>query len=402
MTFATVCSGIEAPSLAWTPLGWKALFFAEIEKAACRVLAHHYPTVPNLGDMTKINGRDWRGRVDVFFGGTPCQAFSLAGLRKSLEDDRGNLTLRFAELVHEIEPEFVIWENVPGVLSTSDNAFGCFLAGLVGADAPLRSPYERGRWSHAGMVAGPARTAAWRILNAEHFGMAQCRYRVFVVSGHAGDFRPAQILFESASLRRDTPPRRKKGEGVAGTTGGGSSSRGRNGGGDTSGGPAGDECQNLIAVDSREFIPNATNCLAFANSGYQAGAAKAVDIGATVTGRPQDLPVIVTAFKQRPEGDVLISDKAYTVSTSSNASGANTPKVMTIQDQGGNIALDVAVRRLAPREVERLFGMPDDYTLVPGIADNARYRVLGNSVVVPVLAWIGQRIAAVISKARMV
>ena len=155
MRFGSVCSGIEAASVAFGPLGWKAAWFAEVEPFPSAVLAHHYPETPNLGDMTAIARRVLTGEVeapDVLCGGTPCQAFSVAGLRESLADERGNLTLKFVELADAIdhvrvtrgdEPAIVFWENVPGVLSTKDNAFGCFLAGLAGEDEPLEPPGEK-------------------------------------------------------------------------------------------------------------------------------------------------------------------------------------------------------------------------------------------------------------------
>lgn len=152
MRFASVCSGIEAASVAWGPLGWQAAWFSEIDKFASAVLAHHYPTVPNLGDMTTLAKRILNGEVeapDVLCGGTPCQAFSMAGLRQSLADERGNLSLIFCGIANAIDtiraifglpPSVILWENVPGVLSTKDNAFGCFLAGLAGEDSPLVTP----------------------------------------------------------------------------------------------------------------------------------------------------------------------------------------------------------------------------------------------------------------------
>ena len=209
--FGSVCSGIEAASVAWNPLGWEAAWFSEIEPFPCAVLKHHYPDVPNLGDMTTLTARILSGEVeapDVFCGGTPCQAFSVAGLRKSLADARGNLSLVFCEIANAIDsvrfiqrkrPCVVFWENVPGVLNTKDNAFGCFLAGLVGSDFPLTS--EATRWPRAGFVVGPKRTAAWRVLDAQYFGLAQRRKRVFVVaSAIAGGIDPTKILFERKSL----------------------------------------------------------------------------------------------------------------------------------------------------------------------------------------------------------
>lgn len=225
--FGSVCSGIEAASVAWHPLGWRAAWLAEIEPFPAAVLAHHYPTVPNLGDMTTIARRVLIGEVsapDVLAGGTPCQAFSVAGLRNSLDDARGNLTLKFVELGNAIDlsrsragkPACVIkWENVPGVLNTKDNAFGCFLAGLAGEDDPLQPP--GGKWSNAGCVYGPTRSVAWRTLDAQYFGVAQRRRRVFVVASARPGFDPAQVLFEWDGVRRDSAPSRETGEEAAGT-----------------------------------------------------------------------------------------------------------------------------------------------------------------------------------------
>ena len=140
MRYLSVCSGIEAASVAWGPLGWTPIAFAEIEPFPCALLAHHYPSIPNLGDMTQIDGTAYRGQVDVLVGGTPCQSFSVAGLRRGLSDERGNLALKFVELADAVQPSFVVWENVPGVLSTKDNAFGCFLGGLSGFNGELFPP----------------------------------------------------------------------------------------------------------------------------------------------------------------------------------------------------------------------------------------------------------------------
>ena len=219
MLFGSVCSGIEAASVAWHPMGWRAAWLAEIDPFPCAVLAHHYPDVPNLGDMTKIAARVRSGEIpapDVFCGGTPCQSFSIAGLRKSLDDARGNLSLNFCEIANEIDsarlvrgeqPSIIFWENVPGVLSTKDNAFGCFLAGLAGEDDPLVPP--GGKWTNAGCVLGPQRAVAWRLLDAQFFGVAQRRRRVFVVASARKGFDPAQVLFEWDGVRRDSAPSRE-------------------------------------------------------------------------------------------------------------------------------------------------------------------------------------------------
>ena len=210
LTYISFCSGIEAATAAWHPLGWSPVAFCEIDKFASRVLAHHYPNVPNLGDFTKV---DWsQYSADICVGGTPCQAFSVAGLRNSLADERGNLTLEFVRAINIIRPHTVVWENVPGVLSTADNAFGCFLAALVGCDEPI--VFEQG-WPNSGVVDGPDRRAAWRILDAQYFGLAQRRKRVFVVANSGDRPHPAEILLEWESLRRDSAPSREKGEGAA-------------------------------------------------------------------------------------------------------------------------------------------------------------------------------------------
>ena len=236
MRFGSVCSGIEAASVAWHPLGWQAAWLAEIEPFPSAVLAHHYPGTPNLGDMTGIAKQVLLGNIeapDVLTGGTPCQAFSVAGLRQSLADARGNLTLKFVELLDAIdhvrelrgrEPAIAIWENVPGVLSTKDNAFGCFLAGLAGEDEPLQPP--GGKWANAGAVYGPSRAIAWRTLDAQYFGLAQRRRRVFVVASARKGFDPAQVLFEWEGVRRDSAPSRETREEAAGTLAGGARKRG--------------------------------------------------------------------------------------------------------------------------------------------------------------------------------
>lgn len=224
ISYGSVCSGIEAATTAWHPLGWSPRWFAEIEPFPSAVLAHHWPDVPNLGDFTAIRDKIAEGAVeapDVLVGGTPCQAFSIAGLRQSLDDKRGQLTLEFVRLADAIDsarslggkrPVTVVWENVPGVLNTPDNAFGCFLAGLVGEDDPLEPP--GGRWTNAGYVRGPRRAVAWRILDAQYFGVAQRRRRVFLVAS-AGGISPESVLFELEGVRRDSPPSREAGKGAS-------------------------------------------------------------------------------------------------------------------------------------------------------------------------------------------
>lgn len=132
MRYISLFSGIEAATVAWQPLGWKAVAYSEIDPFPKAVLTHHYPDVPDLGDMTKVDWRKYNGTVDLVVGGSPCQAFSVAGLRKSLDDPRGQLMLQYLRACHEIDPEWIVWENVPGVLSADGGrAFGSLLAGVA-------------------------------------------------------------------------------------------------------------------------------------------------------------------------------------------------------------------------------------------------------------------------------
>ncbi|WJD60632.1 DNA cytosine methyltransferase [Pseudomonas kurunegalensis] len=226
ITYGSVCSGIEAATVAWEPLGWRAGWYAEIEPFPSAVLAHHYPETPNHGDMTRLAAMVLSGKIpapEVLVGGTPCQAFSVAGMREGLADPRGALTIKYVELLDAIdhvrtkrgEPEAVCtWENVPGVLSDKGNAFGCFLGALVGESEELQPP--GGKWKDAGCVYGPTRTVAWRVLDAQYFGLAQRRRRVFVVASARAGFDPLEVLFEREGVRRDTPPRRGQGQDLAG------------------------------------------------------------------------------------------------------------------------------------------------------------------------------------------
>ena len=226
ITYGSVCSGIEAASVAWHPLGFRAEWFAEIEAFPSAVLAHRWPEVPNLGDMTKLARQVLVGSIkapDVLVGGTPCQAFSVAGMREGLADPRGALTIKYVELADAADlvrtragkpASIVVWENVPGVLSDKGNAFGCFLGALVGESDALQP--AGGKWTDAGCVYGPTRTAAWRVLDAQYFGLAQRRRRVFVVASARAGFDPCAVLFEPEGLRRDTPPRRGEGQDLAG------------------------------------------------------------------------------------------------------------------------------------------------------------------------------------------
>jgi DNA (cytosine-5)-methyltransferase 1 len=196
MRYGSVCSGIEAATVAWESLGWQPVFFAEIDPFCCALLKEKYPEVPNLGDFTKIQASDIREPIDVMVGGTPCQSFSVAGKRGGLDDPRGNLTLEFLRLAGRLRPTWIVWENVPGVLSIDKGrTFGAFLHAL-------------GELGYG---------FAYRILDAQFFGVAQRRRRVFVVGCLGSWQRAAAVLFDAPGLRWNPPPSREKGKSVAAT-----------------------------------------------------------------------------------------------------------------------------------------------------------------------------------------
>lgn len=387
--YGSVCSGIEAATTAWHPLGWIPAWFAEIEPFPSAVLAHHWSQVPNLGDFTAIRGDIAAGTVeapDVLVGGTPCQAFSVAGLRQSMDDARGQLTLEFVRLANAIDatrsllgiPEcIVVWENVPGVLNTPDNAFGCFLAGLAGEDDPLLPP--GGRWTNAGRVLGPSRAIAWRILDAQHFGVAQRRRRVFVVASARKGFDPATVLFEWDGVRRDSPPSREAGKGSSPDAARRSGERSHWDGGPHPTLQAGGKAAGSATQQDAENG-------AFVTVGFNAR--QDPDSWEGRTG-PLDTDggtqAVAFGVSEQP-------DTAHCLR--SGASKADKHESTTYLAQG------MQVRRLTPTECERLQGFPDGHTRIPwrgkpseDCPDGPRYKALGNSMAAPVMRWIGARIA---------
>jgi DNA (cytosine-5)-methyltransferase 1 len=407
MKFGSVCSGIEAASVAWHPLGWKAAWLSEIEPFPSAVLAHHYPDVPNLGDMTTLPERILSGEVeapDVFCGGTPCQAFSVAGLRNSLDDVRGNLSLTFCEIANAIDtvragagqqPSIIFWENVPGVLSTNDNAFGCFLAELAGEDGELEPP--GGKWANAGCVFGPTRTVAWRVLDAQFFGVAQRRRRVFVVASARNDFDPAAVLFEFDGVRRDSAPSREAREGVAGgiEIGPPFSCTGNDYGvGNCLTARMHNGINSTLDAGQTPVISIHPHCIGRAPEAGPQGKEYLLDGSAYCMdgrGQPQAVAQPIVAMRESGFGCWMEDAVAGTLDASMGMSGhANRPAVMTVPRS-------MAVRRLTPVECERLQGFPDNYTNIPWRSkpespDGPRYKALGNSWAVPVVAWIGKRI----------
>lgn len=400
LSFGSVCSGIEAASAAWEPLGWNAAWFAEIEPFPCSVLAHQYPNVTNLGDMTAIAARVRDGSVeapDILVGGTPCQAFSVAGARAGLADPRGQLTLAYVDLANAIDsaralrgeqPAITVWENVPGVLSSKDNAFGCFLGALAGEGCELQPP--GGKWKDAGCVYGPQRAIAWRILDAQFFGLAQRRRRVFVVSSARKGFNPATVLFEFEGVRRDTPPSREAGEEFASRAARSVALRGRDGGA------------------TAELGDDASGCLRASSGGGDKPHVLAPTIAFSCKDHGADAGSLAPTLRsmnsvnsnQNAGGQVAVAYGIRTANTSSNGWGIQEELTHTLDTAHGiAVSKSLAVRRLTPRECERLQGFPDDYTLIPWrkkpaseCPDGPRYKALGNSMAVPVMRWIGSRI----------
>lgn len=424
MKYISVCSGIEACSMAWKELGWEALAFSEIEEFPRTVLQHYYPNVPLYGDFTELKDMDWIGNADLLVGGTPCQSFSIAGLRKSLTDDRGNLSLQFIRLANAIdnirydvgqEGATILWENVPGVLSTEDNAFGTFLAGLCGSDTPI-NPTREG-WSYSGVVHGPQRTAAWRVLDAQYFGLAQRRRRVFVLaSSGARRWDCANALLPiTQSMSWNPRPCRKEGQTPTTTTR--NTTKDRSSKAIDTTGYQGDRLYDTN--DAFGTLPSQGG-----NNGGGAGGlvAQPNEVAGTLRARDRfgigfddESKLIAVQNSQTRKGhcngkgwndDVMFtldSQEPHTIAFNHDAGqfGAaptkdHTPTLRAKPDQGTGLNDAKGIRRLTPKECERLQGFPDDFTKIQFkgkvAGDSVRYKALGNSMAVPVMNFIGRRI----------
>jgi DNA (cytosine-5)-methyltransferase 1 len=359
MRYLSICSGIEAATVAAHPLGWEPAAFAEIEQFPSAVLAHRYPTVPNLGDFTKIEAHHV-GAVDLLVGGTPCQAFSVAGKRIGLDDPRGNLTLEFLALAGRLRPRWMVWENVPGVLSIDG---GRTFGAILGALGQLGYGF------------------AYRVLDAQHFGVPQRRRRVFVVGCAGGDWqRAAAVLFERAGLCGDSQAGGEARKDVAGYACGGLGgySEGcgtlRSHGGDLGGGS-----ETLVAHTLR-------------GEGHDA----------SEDGTGRGVPLVAVSLLAKSGTRHNASDETLIAFGWQNSAqqGDSCGNVSPSPDRSKTPAvLASGVRRLTPTECERLQGFPDNYTLVPYrlfcAADGPRYKAIGNSMAVPVMRWIFERIAMV-------
>jgi DNA (cytosine-5)-methyltransferase 1 len=479
LNFISMFSGIEAASVAFKPLNWRAVCFAEIDKAASALLAYRYPDTPNVGDMSKHDWSQYRGKIDVVCGGPPCQAFSVAGLRDGLADSRGNLSLIYMKALHAINPRNAIIENVPGWLTMADNAFGCFLGGLVGADGAF-VPVERKpadgkstrwwRWSekdkaHAvcwprsGMVSGPKGRAAWTVKDAQYFGLAQRRERVLVVADFGNGADPAAVLFERIGMQGNIAPSREAEEGnthgqdpvvamipAAAVVGCLSANMGGGNQFSMSGqfvgyapeiarcvatregssqdfesttmvavGVVGDIAHTLSAegADASEDGTRGTPIIAFCQAVHTT-----LRAGGHTTSHANAGVMPAIAFPVDLQNVALGKDITGTLDTTSPGRG------------GGRAVLTSAVRRLTPKECERLQGFPDSYTRIPVkwyperkltknrpedmwepdaatgwwlmAADGPRYKQLGNSWAVPKFRWLGERIQRLMPSATQV
>ncbi len=445
MRYLSVCSGIEAASVAWHDLGWTPVGFSEIEKFPSQVLAHRFPGVKNYGDMTKFKEWDIEpGTIDLLVGGTPCQAFSVAGLRQGLADPRGNLALTFVAMVDHLKPEWVVFENVPGVLSSNQGRdFGSFLGALA----------ELGYgW-------------AYRILDAQYFGVAQRRRRVFVVAHSSGDPRRcASVLFEPESLCGDPPPSREAGQKTtadpgASAPGGGlwdtvgalcaDTHPGAYSGQDAYTGRIIPSLYESHPNDSRVTGPveqcptvsarwgtggNNTPLVTDGSLGFQSKASfcTGIESGISVPITTESKPAVVypdavvhpgeaSAFSWQCRGDmrgmvprptaqlqrcqieaVMVPEQdAVQVQWTSGGGQVENPTAQALRSNAEHnyqfVRQTMHVRRLTPVECERLQGFPDGWTDIrpngKDTPDSPRYKALGNSMAVPVMRWIGMRIA---------
>lgn len=325
-TYGSVCSGIEAASLVLEPMGITPLWLSEIADFPKRFLATKYSHITNLGDMNDIPQMIIDKKIetpDLLCGGTPCQAFSLAGWKNGLNDDRGQLTLKYIDILNAIDEVRIskgqcrssfMWENVEGVLKDKTNAFGFFLAGLLNLDEPI----DCKKWPNAGVIFGKDRNIAWRVLDAKYFGVPQQRKRLYVIGG-GKDFDPSYILFE-----------------------------------------VGDFLPDPFAISSKVAHPSL----------FGEAYIETKPLSTSINGHS------VEVFRQY--SDCLYA--AYGTKWNGNAASFNGSLF---------VCQDGRVRRLTPKECERLMGFPDDYTnIAPDVRVTSRYQAIGNSWAVPVVSWV--------------
>lgn len=364
MRYISTFSGIEAASVAWEPLGWEPVAFSEVDDFPSAVLAERFPDVPNLGDITKVDWSEYRGAVDLVVGGSPCQSFSIAGDRTGLDGASG-LMWEYVRCIREVRPRWCVWENVPGALSSAKGEdFRCLLDALDELGYGL----------------------AWRVLDAQFFGVAQRRRRVFLV-GSLRDRRSADVLFEPESLRWDSPSSREKREAIAKKVEGISRASGFR----WYAGPS-------RSIDyEEEQSPTLTTvnppaaCYTMVDRCGKPGGGKGPLIQDDMSGT-----ILANNSQTLFQPVLCMTDTQPNTSVEEDMCG--TLSVHTAKDQPV-ISTGYIVRKLTPTECERLQGFPDGWTEIEfkgkKAPDSRRYKALGNSMAVPVMRWIGERIAMV-------
>lgn len=375
MKYVSLFSGIEAATAAWEPLGWEPVCFAEFDEFPSAVLAERYPEVPNIGDVTKMNWKKYRGKVDLVVGGSPCQSFSIAGKREGLQGESG-LMFEYIRAVREIRPRWFLWENVPGALSSENGeAFRQLLSEMDKLGYGL----------------------AWRILDAQFFGVAQRRRRLFLV-GHLGACPPIGVLIEPESMRGDLESSAEKRASLAEAAGRSPRSAGFKYHQGAGAGGVGAEPEQSPTLTADWHNPAVYPIGLADNDGRpQRQHGDRIRHGWHAQGwrrRAVGVPVSACTLLVRcgcaggGKGALVSDEVSLTLSTS------NTQTLFS--EEGGGMV----VRRLTPRECERLQGFPDDWTKIPyrgkpadECPDGPRYKAIGNSMAVPVMRWIGERIA---------
>ena len=371
LTYLGLCEGISTATVAWKDL-MKPVGFAEIDEFPSAVLKHHYPNTPNFGDITKY--KEWKLETDpdLIIGGTPCQSFSVAGLRGGLSDSRGNLTLTFVNILNRFRPKWFIWENVPGVFSSNKGRdFHSFTEGLQAIGYSI----------------------GWRVLDAQYFGLAQRRKRVFVVGNNTGDIRGiTEVLFERESLLRDLAQSRQKGKDATKKVRERSTEH--------------DQRKKGISVFDMQRISEYGN-------GEKSSTLKRRDYKDHT-----DLVVdTVSSFSAHMSEPMVHKDKSGTLQAKNPTAivyqsnqtdarvkdmGDTCQTVIARWGTGGNnqpLVQQSVIRRLTPVECERLQGFPDNYTQIPwkgkakeDCPDSHRYKALGNAMAVPVIQFLGKNI----------
>lgn len=419
MRFGSLFSGIEAASLAWNPLGWECAWVAEIEPFPCAVLAHHYPSVPNLGNVKEITEAQIQalGHVDVVVFGFPCQDLSVAGKRAGLKGERSGLFFDAMRIVRWSGARWAVAENVPGLFSTHG---GRDFAAVVGEMAGCEFGVPSDGWETCGAAVGPDGLVEWGVLDAQFFGLAQRRKRVFLVRDTGNWAGRPPVLLESASLRGDPAPRRETREGTAGRAARSVAIRGRDG---TPQAELGDEVANavltpngdrggigigaiLTGVDFQNCADTGDLCGTLQGEALKKGGEAGLGVLCLSSGQAnaeivRDGSPSLTCLHEAPIVAFSCKDSGHDAGELADPIAANQARTYTREGSENfrlsNVAHSSAmVRRLTPREYERLQGFPDDYTLVPyrnkSAADGPRYKALGNSMAVPVMQWIGRRI----------